>query len=376
LAVFDNIERTRTDVPHQDERQFAYLNASARAKAASVRALIEEWITHYPEEHRPALIMRLRSNIDDEHRSAFFELFVHELLMMNGHKILEIEPTLPHTTKKPDFLVEAAGGFQFCLECVMATGKSKEEVGATNRLNQALKVIDTFPCETHFLDITPRGLPTTPVPLNKLKAMLGVWVGKLKLGQQSTVPFRYVHNGLTIRISAFPKSKPKAGRSIAVRHFPVRTTTFDETLRDAVEKKAKKYGKLEMPYLIAANTFPFVQTETDIMDSLLGTSFIRVAMMKDGTSKQEEVREPNGVWRGPDGSRNQVVSAVLAMKDISPWNFATKIARLVRNPWATKPLPLLPLGVYETNPIEGIWKKTEGKSMGEIFNLPDGWPEA
>src|SRR6185312_141475 len=175
MTIFDDIPRTRTDVPHQDETQFAYLNVSAREEANRVRILVDSWFEHYPSDHQSGLVARFRSPIDDEHRSAFFELFLHELVLANGHRVEAVEPTLQHTNRKPDFLIESAEGYRFYLEAVLATGRSQAEVAAMNRLNRALRAVDTASSPNHFLDLTVRGFPTAPVSINNLKNRLREW---------------------------------------------------------------------------------------------------------------------------------------------------------------------------------------------------------
>lgn len=346
-----------------------------RGEAGRVRAVMEGWLSRYPEVHRDGLVARLRSNIDEQHRSAFFELFIHELLIVNSFTIMEIEPTLQHTTKKPDYLVQAPDGGRAYVECVIAWGKSPAETAATNRLNQALRAVDTYPCETHFLDLHVRGSPDSPVPINQMKAAMKAWGDQLKPGE-SAPPFTYSFGGMRLMLTAWPKNTPKAGRAIGVRHFPVETVTTDGNLKAAIEGKAKRYGELDLPYIVAANSDAFFQTESDVLDVLMGTLGVAGVMMKDGMSKMEHYREPNGIWRGPNGPRNQVVSGVLATKGIHPWNFANKTARLVRNPWAARPLPPFPLGVDETNPVDGKWTSTDGKTAGAILGLPEHWPES
>jgi hypothetical protein len=156
MRLFDDIPRPDMDVPDQHEAAFSYLNRSGRPEAARVRQLVEDWLARYPAHDRDALIVRLRSTIADQHRGAFFELFVYELLLARGHRILEIEPKLPHTSKSPDFLVQAKEGHRLYLECVLATGRSQPEVAAQAKLNQALTALDRTPSPRHFLDLTVR----------------------------------------------------------------------------------------------------------------------------------------------------------------------------------------------------------------------------
>jgi hypothetical protein len=64
-----------------------------------VRQLVDEWFAHYPMERRDALVTRFRSANDDQHHSAFFGLFIHELITARAHKVVAIEPKLAHTAK-------------------------------------------------------------------------------------------------------------------------------------------------------------------------------------------------------------------------------------------------------------------------------------
>jgi hypothetical protein len=89
-----------------------------------MRRLVDDWLDHYPAHGRDSQLARLRSAIDDLHRSAFFELFIHELLISRGHKIIAIEPKLTHTAKSPDLPVETKEGHKRYLECVLVTSCS------------------------------------------------------------------------------------------------------------------------------------------------------------------------------------------------------------------------------------------------------------
>ena len=143
MTIFDAIPRADMGLPLPDETQFAYLNRSNRPVAERVRKLIDEWVAEYPESHRKNLIGRFRSVIDDAHRSAFFELFLHHLAVARGCNVLAIEPQLEDTDKTPDFLLENANQERFYLEAALATGRSNQETAAHARLNTALAAIDS-----------------------------------------------------------------------------------------------------------------------------------------------------------------------------------------------------------------------------------------
>jgi hypothetical protein len=363
MPLFDDIPRPDTDVPDQHEAAFAYLNRSGRPEASRVRQLVEDWLVRYPAHDRDVLIARLRSTIDDQHRSAFFELFVHGMLLARGHRILEIEPKLPHTAKSPDFLVQAKEGHRLYLECVLATGRSQQEVAAQARLNQALTV---------------HGVPTAPVSIKAMTKALRAWIALLPDDDSAmdAAPFLHQEHGVTISLRAFPRRHPeRARRAIGARFFPARQVTVDDDVRGALEKKASRYGALDQPYVVAVNALGMFAREDAAIDALLGSPCLVVEQTADGFTHRES-RNPDGVWCGPSGARRKGLSAVLSTEGVDPWHFAVRRGRLIRNPWATAPVSSIDLGLDDFQPEEGRYRITAGQSMGEIFSLPDGWPEA
>ena len=119
MSVFEEGPHIDLRPPRPKETAFAYLNRCAGAEADAARSRIEDWLARYPRPQ--ALAVRLRSPLDDQHRSAFFELLLHQLLLSLGHHVAAIEPKLAHTWKSPDFLVESIEGHRFYLEGVSAS---------------------------------------------------------------------------------------------------------------------------------------------------------------------------------------------------------------------------------------------------------------
>ena len=376
--LFDDIHRPDLEVPHRHDPAFAYLNRSGRPEAARVRQLIEDWLTRYPAHDRGALISRLRSNIDDQHKGAFFELFVHELLLVRGHRVLEIEPKLSHTQRSPDFLVEAKEGHRLYLECALATGRSQGVVAAQARLNQALTALDRTPSPRHFLDLTVHGMPTAPITIKTLIKDLRAWTAALPDGDRAidATPFEYQEHGATIALRAYPRRHPeRARRAIGVQFFPVRQVTVDTDVKAALEKKANRYGMLDHPYVVAVNALALFARDDAAIDALFGSPCVIVEQTVGGFSQRAD-RNPDGIWRGPAGARRKGLSAVLSTEQVDPWNFARRRARLIRNPWSKTPVPSFDLGVDVFQPENGSCDIAAGRSMSEIFGLSDGWPEA
>lgn len=378
MSVFDDIDRVRVDSPQQDETAFAYLNASARTEADRVRKLVDSWFDRYPASHRNALVERFRSTIDDHHLSAFFELFLHELALTRGFKVLAIEPELQHTPKSPDFLIESPDGARFYLEAVLATGRSQEATAAQARLNQALTAIDATPSPAHFLDLTVHGVPAEPVSTKNLKRELGQWIAALPEGDaaREVRPFVFIEHGMRLTITAFPRhNRERATRAIGVRHTPLTRVKIYDDIRGALKKKASRYGALDYPYIVAVHTPEFFPHEENAIGALIGTLRTVVIPLPDGTKEFDDRRNSDGIWIGPNGPRKTGLSAVLVVRSVDPWNFASRGGCLIRNPWAASALPPIPLGIDELNPFDGEFHRTKGKTFGDLFALPKDWPE-
>ncbi|MCB1215330.1 MAG: hypothetical protein KDK66_07630, partial [Deltaproteobacteria bacterium] len=87
MIVFDNIKRTDASFMKNSESEFEFYNRSSKPEVESVRRLIEEFISHYPEKEVIELVHRLRSTDNANFRSAVFELFLHEALLRQGYTL-------------------------------------------------------------------------------------------------------------------------------------------------------------------------------------------------------------------------------------------------------------------------------------------------
>lgn len=326
-----------------------------------------------------ALVARLRSTIDAAHYSAFFELAVHELLVRTGNTIVAVEPQVPDSNHRPDFLVEAPDGARFYLEVVTSIARSPADVAAEKRLNDAIGIVDKADARLYFLDVQIEGKPSEQISAKALRPALANWIATLPVTEavKDEPPFVYSEHGMTLTIGAFLRNTPRqeAGGAIGVQNMEPYWGTPGDGIRESVEKKASRYGDLDLPYVVAVNAMSDYKYEEDAIDAMFGSPCVVVRHYDDGRTETSESRNDDGVWQGEKGPRKKGLSAILSTERLMPWSVGQRRARLIRNPWAIRPLPPIPLGVDELNPIEGRLSKTEGKSFAELFKLPANWPE-
>ncbi len=134
--IFDEFVRTDIGFMGQSESAFRFINKSARDVTTRIRELLETWFSHVATTDQASLRGDFRSGSDVQFASAFLELYVHELLRLLDHKI-EIHPSLPGTSKRPDFRATLDHD-SLVLECRVVPEESVAERVCNRRLPNLL----------------------------------------------------------------------------------------------------------------------------------------------------------------------------------------------------------------------------------------------
>lgn len=388
VSLFSDIVRFETRRKLYHEPEYTYLDRSARPEASHVRSLYDSWFGEFPEEHRKALASAFRSTLDHHFLAASFELYLHAVLRRLMAEV-EVHPAAPDgRSKRPDFLAIEQDGSRVYVEATLATDES-EEVRASERRKAAVyDVIDQLEIRDFFLDMDMRGAPKTPVPTRQLRAELTAWIATLDAdainrefaatGRSGRPAYSFAHDGWHITFRVIPKS-PKArgrprARAIGVQAFGVSWSSTWEAIRDAVGRKATRYGDLAAPFIVAVNVGHFSLDLIDIMEALFGKEQFLVSI--DAPDREPEMeRAPNGLWWGPKGPQNRGVSAVLVAADVMPWTVAVCEVVLVHNPWAHYPYKGALCALPQRIPGDGVMVEQPGRHPREILGLPETWPD-
>jgi len=379
MSAFDDIERTDIEPASHLISHADYLNASARPEAARVRAFVDQLLGQYPAAKRDDLVRRIRSRDDSHHRSAWFELLLHGLMVARGFTIVDVEPRLSNG-RSPDFLVAAPDGREFFLEATVAAGEIGTDPGADRRMRDVLQAIDLVGSPDFFLNLHHRGVPAQPIRCRQLRTQVQRFVDGLDyesvvadFAEQRPGPvFDFEEHGLTLRITVVPKHLRQAGGwAIGGRILPGGIVQPHLPIQAAVESKAGRYGQLDRPYIIAVCALETFANADSAIDALFGTEAVIVAENGD----QRLVRNCDGAWRGPRGPIHTRVSAVLSTERFTPWDVGQRQMRLIHNPWATRPLSNLPLGIEVREVVEDRLETIPGLTLAEIFGLSPDWPE-
>lgn len=387
--LFDQKPRKYMRPRRYSESYYEYIDRSARKACEHIRILLNDWFSHFPSYHQNDLKSRFCSSDDSEFLSAFFELYIYKLLLRLGFE-MKIHPDIEGVSTHPEFLVNLNNNPIFYFESTLAIG-SHDELAAEKLKNVVYDTINRMESPNFFIGAIVQGTPKTPPPGAKWRKFLKIKLSELDPdqvafhfmeGELKDLPsWRTEYDGWVVIFQAIPKSPEARGkpgtRPIGIRTEGSQARKSEINIRNVIEKKATKYGRLNLPYIISINIMHEFCDNISIANALYGEEIIIETRTINGAKKFRPGRELNGVWWGPIGPRNTRVSAVLIFKQLFPWSIAQNTPVLWHNPWAKIPLNpeilTLPQKLFNE---KGIYKEHKaGKSAGEVFNLPRNWPE-
>ena len=366
--LFDNIKREYQGPALYAEPQFRYLNRSARPQAVSIRDTLERWFCRYSEGQTKKDIMgRFRSGDDSQYRSAFFELLLHELLLQLNCKV-ELHPPLNGTTNRPDFLVNPITGSPFYLEAAIVSDESDKEAAARARLNVIYDALDRLDSPDFLVGMKISGVPFSLPPARQIRAFLGRNLASVDADEIAliwktkgidAVP-RWPISGSNWKIEFFPypkkpEARGKQGSRTLGTFIQPRARDIDSVsaLRDTLLEKARRYGELNLPYVIAVNALTdFPVDSDDVWGALFGNE---------------------GVWTGSSGPRYTRLSCVVIAR-VLEWNVSNAPVCLYHNPWARFVYDSCLTNLPQARMLNDEIKWIGGKLLGELLHLPPNWP--
>lgn len=387
MRLFDDIERTITRPKNYNESRFEYLNRSARKDYSKIRDLLEGWFNHYPSAHQEDLQSRFRGD-DQEHIGAFYELYLHELLTSLDYE-RTIHPEMEDVSTHPDFKV-TTDKQTFYLEATIAA-QSEQEIAEEARKNQVYDVLNRMDSPNFFVGLDIQGNPETTPPGSDLRKCVKEKFSDLdpdKISEkyeednrEALPEWNWKHEDWKVTFFPIPKkpefrgeteSRPIASKIEGGFFIP------DVGIKRSIKDKASKYGDLDIPYIIAVNTWnKFGAGEFEVMNALFGELQVNIRVYEgDRDSESSTQRKPNGAWIGPKGPRNRRVSGLLFANNLNPWNVSRQTPILWHNPWAKKELNEKVWPFPQNIPSEksGEYQLKDGLENHKVLDIYPGWP--
>ena len=222
------------------------LLSGCRPDTVALRKEVLRQLEIVPEPHRTAWKTRLRSKRNDPHFSVRLETFLHHFFKERNWEI-EIEPDMPNTRNKPDFLLRK-GNINILVEAKtmldplyvdqqesrlmdLAKGLSRK-LNRTISMHPRIDLPPSLPNRRIAAEIEQRASNAEPVHEFHVE------------GEHQGAPY-----ALDVVVILQRKPTPTAGVGATISQ--VYEVEPGHRMRESIQGKASKYGMIDVPYIIA-----------------------------------------------------------------------------------------------------------------------------
>lgn len=399
MKLFNDFTRkTRRSLTRTDS-QYDYLNNSAYVEHNKLRIKIDSWFTKYAQtlnknddEHRH-FISKFQSSDNESHYSAFFELFIHELLVRLSFQPT-IHPELPDiSTKRPDFGFTDIKGNVSYLEALCETGVTDEERKLRNQKEALIKKINELKLPYYF----HLGFEKLSKETLSKKILLQIFNNHLSHLETSKIltmqdaeklpKFTLKEKGWEIRFYPYPKTNEQFNNSTlgnicstssSVMFGPGQDTkpASSYVIQNKIREKTVKYKIKDKPFIIALNLLDPWATfaspdgfKATMADALWGALQILSNFNDKGDTGVSFERYPQAVWQNFGGYRHNHLSAVLVVVNLAPLSLFESELVMYHNPNASHKIDcafdVLPHAKIENNRI----KYCDGQSLKDLIGI-------
>lgn len=315
MKLFESFNRTNLEFKNHQQSIYDFYNQTARKEFSEIRERLEAWFECYPHQNKKKLKQDLIRNGFD---GAFYELFLYNYFYKLGFNI-EIEPQVSSSSHRPDFLI-SNNEISFYLEATVVTGVSDKETKKEKIRSVVYDKINEYYSPYFYLDIKCFQIISGKAPSSKrilsfINDKLSNFDGGMDMNSYDLIDWIYQDEDIFMEIGIIPKSSKykelKSSTTIGIYGGDgvAKIDRATEIISKSLVNKAKKYGKLDKPYIIAINLLDG-QSDFDINLALYGTeSFI---FSRDTKEFTQIIRNKDGFFYGKRGFQRKGVSGVLA----------------------------------------------------------------
>lgn len=277
--LFEIKKRTETRPSTGNENAFKYYNDTGRIDVIPVREIMEIWFEIYPDNEKD----EMRSRLVSDFGPAFYELGLYSYFKNLGY-LITIHPTVPNSTKHPDFLVHK-NGVEFYVEIKEMQLESEVERLKNRRMNtltDSMNLIDStnFMICIETIRFKSGNQPSGKKVIKHFDNLIKSFEPESyrekmeKSGYEIMPTLQYEDNDVYIAIKLLPKLshlRGKIGRAVASYGAYSKIGGDEETIKNALQSKASRYGVLDKPFLICLNYPSSFLRKEDIDLALYGS---------------------------------------------------------------------------------------------------------
>jgi len=378
--LFDSIERTYMEAAKHNENTYDYYNISARKDIAIVRDTLEDWFCNYPKNEKKELKSRFKKDFD----SAFYELFLYQLFYKLGYNII-IHPDLPSSPKKPDFLV-SKDDLEIYVEAKVVKNKTKEQEAFERKINEFYDNLNKLNSGAFLLHIEHFNVLTEKQPstkgiisyiedeLQKINPdLLNDEIDKDGIDKLPVIEYNNGDIHIIVKpIPVIPSARMEKKRPIGI--YPAETFWGggEESLKDSIEKKAKRYGKLDKPFIVCMNSLDIMTSGKIDVDNAIWGSLVWSWSTNPEDRDEKWIRQLDGVFLDKKGARLKNLTGVFVSK-ICPHNIPVANYWFYEHPFTENKVDFKKIGLKFNYVEERHFVDNTGDDLDEILGIPKDW---
>lgn len=341
MTLFPAVNNYSSEKKPNNERRYDFFTRVCDwPDMEAARDRLELWFSHLPDKERALTRQAMSQGSDDQFDACFFELFLHELLLVSGCKP-ELHPPLAGRKKAPDFSVRSAGGSEFLMEATVVTDKPNDERSKEKLQGQILDMLDSLPSPHMSFAIGELAVKSAQPPsLRNMRefVMKQIAAAPDDAASLQDAIWKYEDARVKLEIRPIPHNQKTWNSNVGIGPAKSRWGGPEAAIAAKLRKKATRYGKLQKPFVVAVNVVSeWTNNLTCVTRTLLGVPE-EILLRAEGTSAYRRHLESESFWYKNRAPQHRTVSAVLATR-MFPWSVLRAPLRLYHNPHARYPLP-------------------------------------
>jgi hypothetical protein len=387
--LFSTKLRRDRSVIRPGETQYEFLDRTGMEPFARLRDLLERWFSDLPIEQRAEFRRRFTSKDERHSLAAFWELYLYASMRTAGYQV-DFHPDTPEGKGHPDFLVKTKEE-TFYLEATLVAASDAERASLLREAKLQAAIDEHISSPNFFLELTAE-ISAGPEPsITRLKPSIEDWLQQLdpdavyteaqKWGWCALPAKEWRADTWSIELTAIPKRPEERGmddgKTIGIVSSGVDWVDDVGHFREAVAKKAKRYGMLDHPMIIAVLCDAFC-IDDDMVDQALFGEHQAIVGYDGNKFVLTPTRGNRALWRFAARPVNRRVSGLLVGMRINPFrNPASMVERtpkLWMNPWATRPVGKLVWASRRLRKNTGDWIDEAGVPISDLLGVAPGWP--
>lgn len=365
--LFDTFERNRASPSKHSEPSYQFLNQSNWSWVNYFRTKIEEWYEHFPRD--PSFYAQFTSKIDQQHNSAYFELYIYSLVRKSGYDVT-YHQLIGKRRMDLTFLHNQSPIF---IDCTLSGIPNIDPI--IERIeNEIEDIIESIKSPNYWISVRFDSANRNRPNFKLFKQFIHDALTSMQSRTESDNEFEWHYDGWIIAIDIDRKttiSETTIASVLTSQGGGFIDEPSMKILRRTLDAKRGSSYQVQGPYVIAVNIHNMMLSTENILGALFGK--VDITQYSNNLSVKYPYFFNNNM------SQNTSVSGILIVKGLYSSNMGSVRMELWENPWAKFPIEEGIINVTRISPKIDSMNRIievnviEGKQPFEILGIEQSY---